>query len=166
MRLPPLEGQVPVPPLPSRSGAKPNTPGNNKTGSSSSVRTKPKLLPERPAYTKQPLHKDPVSHAVFTYLRTGVLPSTDIEVPIPGPDTGPGRGMTGCITANHIMEYAKGWYIGNDGELYQRNLGPGAVRYDGPVLNAPAEKVGVKETVLGWLGVENKPAEPFADWND
>ncbi|KAJ3164902.1 hypothetical protein HDU88_004882 [Geranomyces variabilis] len=163
MRLPPLEGQVPVPPIPSRFGVK--TPGSGRDTSSPNARS-PKPLPEPPAYTKQPLHKDPVSHAVFIYLRTGVLPSTDIEVAIPGPDTGPGRGMTGCITANHVMEYAKGWYIGNDGELYQKNLGPGVVRYDGAVLNAPAEKTGVKDTVLGWVGIGNKPAEPFSDWND
>ncbi|KAJ3185115.1 hypothetical protein HDU87_002681 [Geranomyces variabilis] len=140
MRLPPLEGQVPVPAVPLRSAV--NKSGSARSPSGNTNVRSPKLLPEPPGYAKQPLHKDPVSHAVFVYLRTGVLPSTDIEVPIPGPDTGPGRGMTGCITANHIMEYAKGWYIGNDGELYQRNLGPGAVRYDGPVLNAPPEKTG------------------------
>lgn len=98
-----------------------------------------------------PKYSDPVSLAVHSYLRTGVLPPTDIQVPIPGPDQGPGRGMTGCITSSDIKAFAAGWYIGNDGELYRRGEGPGEVRFD-----KEAEKV---------LSEREKKGA-FFDWNE
>ncbi|TPX59365.1 hypothetical protein PhCBS80983_g02545 [Powellomyces hirtus] len=154
MRLPPLASQSLAP--------------NDSQAQQAEAKKRNAPMPpvEAPAYTKQPRHKDPVSHAVHTYLRTGVLPATDFEVPIPGPNTGPGRGMTGCITSNHIIDYAKDWYIGSDGELYQNGTGPGPVRFDEPVLGVPPEPQGVKEIVMDWVGLRNKEQQPFSDWND
>ncbi|KNC96725.1 uncharacterized protein SPPG_07934 [Spizellomyces punctatus DAOM BR117] len=102
-------------------------------------------------------YTDPVSVAVHTYLRTGMLPPTDIDVPIPGPDYGPGEGMTGCITQADIKYFSRDWYIGCDGELYHKNEGPGPVRFDADQGKGFIDKI--KEKVLP------KP-EPFHDWND
>ncbi|KAJ3014876.1 hypothetical protein HKX48_004905 [Thoreauomyces humboldtii] len=120
-----------------------------------------------PPPPRVPRHNDPISHAVREYLLTGCLPSTDFDIPIPGPDSGPGRGMTGCITSAFIAQWAQEWYLGCDGEIYQKGTGPGPVRYDGPVLGRkPVEDRTVKDKMLAAIGIEPAPRSAFDDWND